>query len=362
MPDATLESYMDTFLTSPTVGDARTNLGLGDSATLDVGSTAGTVAAGDDARLGATQTNYTIYVNTTGNDSTGDGSVGSPYATFQKGVDEAISRGNSNSKVYSVYLAAGTYSSFSGTTRPYASTLQIFGEGPKNTLVGDLYLTLSAGDPVKIISDHSVTFTNITIAGYAGATGAAGTNGDPGADGTEESPDGASGTDGTGGDAGGSGDPGLDIRVSGVTASGTISAPGAGGGQGGQGGNGGGGGNAYSGASGNGGNGGNGGTGGDGGPGGNGGNLYAYDTRCGIFSTAGGVGGGPGNGGGFGFGGLVGLTPGNNGTSGGGGINSGATGSDGTLYLYYSSASSTVGALNGDFYQTSFDFVQSMLA
>lgn len=33
---------------------ARTNLGLGNSATLNVGTTAGTVAAGDDSRFGAT--------------------------------------------------------------------------------------------------------------------------------------------------------------------------------------------------------------------------------------------------------------------------------------------------------------------
>lgn len=35
---------------------ARTNLGLGDSATLDVGTTAGTVAAGDDPRLSDART------------------------------------------------------------------------------------------------------------------------------------------------------------------------------------------------------------------------------------------------------------------------------------------------------------------
>lgn len=361
MPDVTLQSFMDAFLTSADVAGARTNLGLGGAATLNVGTTAGTVAAGDDVRFSA-QTNLTVYVNgTTGNDSTGDGSTGAPYATFQKGVDEAISRGNSQLKVYSVYLAAGVYSTFTGTTRPYLNTLQIYGEGSKNTLVGDVTLTLSSGDPVKIISDHSVRFTNITIIGYTGTTGDTGSDGSPGADGTEELPDGGSGSDGSGGGTGGSGDPGLDLRVTGVTASGAISAPGAGGGQGGQGGNGGTGGNAYSGASGNGGGGGSGGTGGDGGPGGNGGNLYAYDTRCSSFSTVGGSGGAPGGGGSFGSGGS-GLTPGSDGISGVGGMNSGATGSDGTLYLYYSSAASTVGALNGDYYQTSFDFAATMIA
>lgn len=38
------------------VGAARTNLGLGDSAALDVGTTAGTVAAGDDSRLSNSRT------------------------------------------------------------------------------------------------------------------------------------------------------------------------------------------------------------------------------------------------------------------------------------------------------------------
>ncbi|MCE1465207.1 tail fiber domain-containing protein, partial [Enterobacter roggenkampii] len=62
---------------STTAAGARTNLGLGNSATMNVGTAAGTVAAGDDARLGTVngKTGGTISssVNITGNCITSHG-------------------------------------------------------------------------------------------------------------------------------------------------------------------------------------------------------------------------------------------------------------------------------------------------
>lgn len=57
MPDITVSTPIDTFMQSTTQTDMRNNLGLGDAATKNTGTAAGTVAAGNDSRItGALQT------------------------------------------------------------------------------------------------------------------------------------------------------------------------------------------------------------------------------------------------------------------------------------------------------------------
>jgi len=51
MSNLTVTSAVDTFMESADQAAMRTSLALGGSATLDVGTTTGTVAAGDDARF-----------------------------------------------------------------------------------------------------------------------------------------------------------------------------------------------------------------------------------------------------------------------------------------------------------------------
>jgi hypothetical protein len=65
MANVTTTNAVDTFMQSTDAAGMRTNLGLGDSATKAVGTTSGTVAAGDDSRIvGAVQTSRTVSAGT----------------------------------------------------------------------------------------------------------------------------------------------------------------------------------------------------------------------------------------------------------------------------------------------------------
>jgi len=71
--------------------------------------------------LGATK----LYVATTGNDGTGDGSAGAPYLTIAKGVSEASSGDT-------VYIVSGTYNI--NATIDVAVGINIMGEGSTTIL------------------------------------------------------------------------------------------------------------------------------------------------------------------------------------------------------------------------------------
>lgn len=133
MPNVNTSNAVDTFMQSTDAAGMRTNLGLGDSATKAVGTTSGTVAAGDDSRItGAVQTSRTVSAGTGltgGGDLSANRTLSVSFGTtsttaaagndarFQQTIVEAYGPGgytishpfnDSPSKVFAdIYLASG---------------------------------------------------------------------------------------------------------------------------------------------------------------------------------------------------------------------------------------------------------------
>jgi hypothetical protein len=85
MANVTTTTAVDSFMQSADAAAMRTSLGLGDSATKAVGTTAGTVAAGNDSRItGAVQTSRTVSAGTGlagGGDLSADRTLSVSYGT-----------------------------------------------------------------------------------------------------------------------------------------------------------------------------------------------------------------------------------------------------------------------------------------
>ncbi|MDR3547728.1 MAG: choice-of-anchor Q domain-containing protein [Candidatus Pacebacteria bacterium] len=124
----------------------------------------------------------TIYSNSsTGNDTTGDGSSGSPYATFTKAYEAASSGDTINLTGTFDWANAGETDSASGAGMTLAKDLTIVGQGESSTIV-EGYSADTGGDRTvfTINSGTTVTMENLTIqngyAAYAGSTGGGITN------------------------------------------------------------------------------------------------------------------------------------------------------------------------------------------
>ena len=79
--------------------------------------------------------NYTpIYIRTTGNDTTGNGSSGSPYATAQKGYDIAVATVSGN------YVLDFGVGNFSGVllSQDWPSRISIRGVNRLQTFLGNI--------------------------------------------------------------------------------------------------------------------------------------------------------------------------------------------------------------------------------
>jgi hypothetical protein len=287
----------------------------------------------------------TVYVHPSGNDTTGDGSVGKPYATAQKGIDEAIAKSNAQSKVFSVFFFAGIYTTTttpSITANPYQGKLGIYGEGPHVTKLVNGIAFHNSSDQLSLFSNRSIDVEFIYFDNSNGGVGVTGEEGLAGESYTGEG-DGPGGNGGTGetGGTGATGSIGKTLNLYNFIATGSVTARGGDGGQGGTGGQGGLGGNAVGAQPG--GNGGDGGTGGTGGDGGAGGVLNLYDSRVDEATTKGGFGGAAGGGGSGGNGGS-GNPPGATGSS-GTSPSSGLDGADGTINIWFSSVDTTYGTV-----------------
>jgi hypothetical protein len=99
-------------------------------------ATAAQVGAGARHNLAA---DITYYINTTGNDTTGDGSSGAPWATPQKALDYLEDNIDFGGHTVTIQLAAGT----TGTPKVYPEV-----EIPFLSGVGTLYIETSDGNPL----------------------------------------------------------------------------------------------------------------------------------------------------------------------------------------------------------------------
>ena len=72
--------------------------------------------------------NDTIYVNTTGNDTSGNGTAENPYLTIQKGIDTAVGYGT-------IKIANGTYKGTNNTQITIIKNINIVGESQTETII-----------------------------------------------------------------------------------------------------------------------------------------------------------------------------------------------------------------------------------
>lgn len=124
--------------------------------------------------------NITFYVATTGNDITGTGAVGAPWATVQKAIDIVQSNYDLSGYFVTIQLADGTYSSavtvngpFVGAISEGSVTIKGNAGAPANVVLAQVGNGLSAGYGAKITitdlkilvtSGHGLLANNATIA------------------------------------------------------------------------------------------------------------------------------------------------------------------------------------------------------
>ena len=104
-----------------------------------------------------------IYVNTTGNDTTGTGTIDNPYLTIQTGYDNLNPEGT-------IYLADGQYNGANNTQITINKNLTITGQSQENTIIDGKYTNWI----FNIQQGINVTLENLTLTnGYTADNGGA---------------------------------------------------------------------------------------------------------------------------------------------------------------------------------------------
>ncbi len=97
----------------------------------------------------------TVYVNTTGSDDTGDGSIDNPYESIAKGIGSVDENG-------AIYLSDGIYSGVNNTNLTINKNLTIIGQSQSGTIIdgsGISYIFyINSGFNVTL---RNITFTNV---------------------------------------------------------------------------------------------------------------------------------------------------------------------------------------------------------
>ncbi len=104
-----------------------------------------------------------IYVNTTGNDTSGSGTADNPYLTIQTGINNTEANGT-------IHIADGQYSGTNNTNITISKNLNIIGQSQENTIINGTNI-----NQIFIITyGTTVTLENLTLTnGYSTTYGGA---------------------------------------------------------------------------------------------------------------------------------------------------------------------------------------------
>lgn len=110
--------------------------------------------------------NDNVYVSTTGNDTSGNGSESNPYQTIKKGIDTVNGNGSGV-----VYLAPGIYKGINNKQMDISKSFTLQGSGKENTIID----AENSGNMIDIYSGvvviKDLTIRNGHESGYGGAIG-----------------------------------------------------------------------------------------------------------------------------------------------------------------------------------------------